>query len=351
MTGKAGAPVPADLAQVREIARTLQLAKRVDQMLVQRPYLGYRPGKPGVPDADNGQLQFHRARHTVRFMPVGNGWGKTHAVCVEYNAWARHTNRWQKTPPWPVKMVHFPKQETQWELIWPEMYRKIFGPEVIVLDDGKHFTWPDGSTLTIGLADTVTAWKKYQGIEADLIGLDEHKPWGLWRELTARKRGMRDTRYIIGATQTEGITWMKEAWYDPWLAHHTEAGLSEEQAMRAQTHPQVWCWPRGGIHDNPVATDDQIAWQRSQTWTSEKEKKVRLYGGFESWIGDGVFDEDALAELRAWCESAAEKYGEERTGCLEIDHDWEKRERQERIDAAKTIVKTLPEWMRRAARV
>jgi hypothetical protein len=254
-----------------------------------------RKGRP------SGQLQFHQSKHPVRIAAPGNGWGGTFAMAAEVDAWVRHTHRWQHTPDGPLQVIWFCPLYKQFALLREQLTTHIFGslPRFIQGGhNGPHFVWPDGSKMFLGSYDT--SWDHMQGIEPHLIAFDEQPPPALWREMQQRRRSSeRLTRYICKATQTKGWGWMGEDIYRPWREYHIERGVTdEEEMMDQQLHPYYWLWPRGGIHDNPYVADEVIVEHEERAWPSKLERKVRLYGGFESFDSHCIFDGDALDWLR-----------------------------------------------------
>ncbi len=243
----------------------------------------------------SGQLQFHESDHIVRVAAPGNGWGGTTAMGCEIDAWCRHTNRWQVTPDRPIVALWCCPQFKQFEIVKNNLIEYCFGTIPTYKESGTkgpRFEWPDGSVCYIISYDR--QWQYIQGIELDLCAFDEQPPRSLWGELQQRRRGKKKTRYICKATQTKGWSWMGEQIYKPWLEYHRDLGLTEDEAHDHQLHPEYWVWPSGGIHDNPVADQEDIEWYTSRPWRHARERKVRIWGGFESWIGDPVFDIDAL---------------------------------------------------------
>jgi len=258
---------------------------------------GYsRVGKP------SGQLQFHQSTHAIRFMAPGNGWGGSQACACEVDAWMRHTNRWQATPPHPIHAVWIAPTLDQFDALYHDLLRpKCWGAAARFSSEGalggKRLVWPDGGFLQV--VTHRTSWTDVQGTNPDLVVFDETPPRMLWMEMMQRRRGETKTRYIGKATQTEGITFMAETAYKPWLAYHAERGLGEEEAMAAQLHPFLWVWPKGGVHDNSGLSVEDDLWYESQRWATAKEREVRLFGGFKSFVANGLFDESALDRLRA----------------------------------------------------
>lgn len=272
---------------------------------------GPNTGKP------SGQQQFHCALHPIRIMAPGNGWGGTQAMGAEADAWCRHTNRWQTTPPWPIRVVWFCPEFRQFDLVRANLEEFAIGRLPVFREGGfggPRYEWPDGSKMYLASYDR--SWTHIQGIELDLCCFDEQPPLQLYREILQRRRGRRKVRVICKATQTKGLSWMAEDIYQPWLDYHRERGLDEEEAMQAQLHPDIWLWPRGSCHDNPGLDAQDDAWYEGRTWSSKKEARVRLWGGFESWAGDPVFDEEAIEWLRSMQDEWAVEFGGARTGML-----------------------------------
>jgi hypothetical protein len=183
----------------------------------------------------------------------------------------------------------------QFAMLRDQLIEVAFGqlPHYFVSGERRGFRWPDGSHLYLGSYDT--SWKQYQGIEPHLVIFDEQPPPALWREMRQRRRSAkRLTRFICKATQTEGWSWMAEEIYVAWLKFHQDLGLDEEQAMAQQRHAFFWVWPRGGIHDNPAVSETTLREKEEEAWPTPRERKVRLYGGFERWHAHCVFDQDGL---------------------------------------------------------
>ena len=234
----------------------------------------------------------------INVLVPGNGFGKTTAMAHDFDCMARHDPRWRDVPTWPVRGIWFGKLEDQLDEIREQVRQEVFGPSVVFSDD--QLRWPDGSTLSMHPANDTSAWKKWQGINPDWIGFDETPPRSLWREAMFRRRGKRNTRFVMGATQAEGITWAHADLFLPWRDWHKNLGIDEFRAQRDQRHPDIWLWHEGGIDDNPGTTEEQRAFYRRQTERlPPKMAKVRLRGGFESWVGDPFFNEAAIERMRA----------------------------------------------------
>jgi len=291
------------------VGKALTLAE-LDRLVYEWPSLNYTPH-------EHGQEQFHRAAHTIRLLFPGNRWGKTTAMAVEGNWWLQGRHPYQPTPEATpdscIQVLWIAPQYKQFKELRPQLESTAFDRGFEWNEQDHAYRWPNGSVLWVIPADR--DWTYIQGINPDLILCDEQPPLALWRELLMRRFGVRNnrlvkTRFIIAATATQGESWMKGQLYQPWLLHHLGQGLSESDAMKAQTHPTIWCWPRGGIKDNPKAPADIVKEYEATVWSSEAERRVRLEGGFSSWIGTPVFDADAMA----WAKSKADELDAVRKG-------------------------------------
>lgn len=257
----------------------------------QRPRLSYAPSTPDPDHPYRLQEAFHRSTHTIRALFPGNGWGKTTAIGAEVDAWLQGANRWQVTPPPPVEVVWVCPVFAQFLKLLPQLEREILTKGYSYNGSSHIFTWPNKSRLHLFSGDG--DWKDLQGINPHLFVFDEEPPLALWREALFRRRGRNKTRFLVGATATTPGSWMEAEIFKPWLDAHDG---DEEQAIRQQRHPDIWCLPRGGLSDNPSASDEDVRHYEkvASSGMSAKEKKVRLRGGFANWLGDCIFDEDAI---------------------------------------------------------
>lgn len=303
-------------AEIQKAEAMLAVHRAIEARKIRRPWEWYVPSFPGHPGPFSNQLGFHKAIQPIRTLFPGNGWGKTTALGAEANAWGYHSNLWQRTPEWPVLMLWFAKLKDQFAMICEQLRTQIFGTEVAWKASDAEFRWPDGSKLVVGLADDASTWKKWQGIPVDLVIFDEEPPKQLYREMMMRRRGQRKTRFCIGATATTGDSWMAKEIYQPWEEHHKALGLDATRALWEQSHRDIWLWWRGGVGDNPGADAGDVAWYEGRTWSSPKEREVRLKGGFQSWTGDPVFDPDAIALLEQMAEAAELERGPGQIGSL-----------------------------------
>jgi len=245
----------------------------------------------------NGQLQFHEADHRYRFMFPGNRFGKTTAMGVEVDLVLQGSTRFGKLRDVPAQVLWFAPQLRQFEVLKKQLDSECLTQGYAFDANDFRFTWPNGSQLWIVPHDR--DWKNIQGINPDLICCDEQPPKTLWNELQARGFGKKVTRYVIAATATEGISWMDGMFYKPWVKHHAMQGLDIDAAMKVQSHPTIWLWPKGGIADNPSISDSEKKRFAELDWVGgAKERAVRTGGGFQSWLGDGLFDDAALDRIR-----------------------------------------------------
>lgn len=253
------------------------------------------------------QEQLRTATHRIRAMFVGNRSGKSIGMAREVQV---AMNKPNGIAVWVCP------QFKQFDLLRPDFEALVFDKDAEYVHD-DHYRWPNGSKCFI--IPRERDWQFIQGVNPDLVCVDEECPVSLWRELRARGAGFRDTRYVIGATATSGdITWMAEEIYETWVRFHADLGMDEDEAMKAQKHPEIWCWPRGGIADNRAMSPAKVAYFQSLTWGNDKEKAVRNSGGFQQWVGDAVFSPDDQDWLRAQRAVLAAKFGSALEGMLEI---------------------------------
>lgn len=304
----------AGIADLTELTRYCRAEEWVSR---RRPAEHYRAGRmqnlqsEPIDQRDNGQAQFHRSQHIYRIAAPGNGWGKTAMAAVEVDWWGFGDHQHQDIPKrrrtlvWVCqKFQQFEIQKPMIERWWPDSIRNSWHGQ------DKAYTWPDGTRMFVITAET--DWKTIQGIEPDLITIDEECEAPLWRELQRRRRGAVKTRYVITATATNGLTWTYTDLYIPWRKFHGDCSPRSEAetlAMREQRHrfddpaladtPGIWCWPRGSHADNPTATVESWALYQQMTSGSPVEREVRLFGGFRQFSGSPVFDLEAVEKQRA----------------------------------------------------
>lgn len=285
-----------------------------------RPSLLYRPGRftdlngNRIDPLDNWQLQFHKAPHVIRLAAPGNGAGKTAMVGVEVDWWMQGDHPFQTDVPTHRERmcVWLCQKYQQWEMLRAKV-EKWWTPGWSFRQAPHYcYTWEGKGKLFIITSET--DWSTVQGIEPDLVALDETPPHALWVEMQKRRRGATKTRYIASATQTEGLTWMYSELYLPWKKYHEARGVTDEaQMMRRQLHrwddpaladvPGIWVCPYGSHRDNPTATAQTWAEQLQHTAGSEIERQVRLYGGFRDFANSPVFSLENLERMKAGIEA------------------------------------------------
>jgi hypothetical protein len=281
------------LSMMQAAARVRELAELKERM----PWLFWHPHEAG-------QLQFHRSPHIIRALFPGNGFGKTSAMGCEFAWWLFKRHPYFQIPKWPLITIWAAETYKQFELLRAQLESECLGPERSArhplgwrFNKTDHvYTFGDGSKFFLISGDG--SWTHIQGINPDLVGFDEEPPAKLWNEMKVRRRGVRKTRFCFAATATQGLTWMYEQLYLPWLKLHTDSGLTELEAMKAQKHPLIWCWPMGGIDDNPGADAGDRSYYKGLTFSSKAERRVRMFGGFGDFSGTPVFNYDALEMQR-----------------------------------------------------
>lgn len=301
-------------AQLRRLREAILVAQYWQTRRIEHPSESYKPH-------ELGQRQFHEAPHPIRWLAPGNGFGKTRCIGEEAHAWCTHSNRWQQTPEGRVNVVWIARSKLQFRLIREQIEAETIGREAKYRpgDGGGEYRYPEGDTITIGIAAKSGDWHKYEGINPDLVVFDEMPRQDLWREMMMRRRVRKKTRFAVAATATTAGVWAEEEIYSEWLRHHEEQGLAEwveeihprrlrngatiypletgADAHSVNDHPTIWMWTRGGIYSNPAADAQDFDWYEARRWSSSKEREVRLFGGFQNWLGDSVFDEDGLRYL------------------------------------------------------
>ena len=268
--------------------------------LTNKPSDNYVMGRQDWPEERRYQLQFHKSPKIIRALFLGNGSGKTSTVGIEADFWLQHTHPFkhiQQIPSWQIQVLWICQSYPQMEQLRPQLEEQCFTPGWSYRESPTHrYVWPHGGCLQLFSDDS--DWKKLQGVPIDLCVIDEECDPKHWRELVMRRRGRKKTRFIIAATATQGKRWMYHDVYRPWLEHHQNLGLAvteghEEEAMLAQAHPTIFCWPKGGLPDNPLsaASDQDSQWYASSLLNaSAAERKVRMEGGFASLNASPVFD-------------------------------------------------------------
>lgn len=299
-------PTPQEVADSIETLGTLRK---------QRPSVFYQPHA-------HGQLQFHSARHRIRAMFPGNRFGKSFAMANEANWWIQKSHPFQSTPRGFVIALWLCPQFRQFDLLREGFERDVFDAGWTWNGTDSFYTWPGKGQLWVIPGDRDAYY--IQGINPDLVLCDEEPPLKLWREFQTRMFGRREgrivrTRYVVAATATEGESWMESLMLAPWREHHRALGMNDEQAVAAQQHPDIWCWPYGGIMDNPFASAEDVKHYESIVWRSEEERQVRLRGGFASINGTYVFDRSGVAWLKGRSAELDKDIGVGAVGSLRVE--------------------------------
>ncbi len=284
-----------------------------------RPSDLYIMGRQDWPAEKRFQLQFHKSTHIIRAMFTGNGAGKTTVAGIEADFWLNHYHPFQHTPTWACQVIWLAPSFDQMDKLRGQLEEQCLSPGWRCNETKHRYEWPHGASLTISSDES--EWRKLQGIFADLVIIDEECDPKKWKELLMRRRGRRKTRFVIAATATAGKNWMYHEVYKPWLDWHQEKGLAvsegnEEAALMVQSHPTIWCWPKGGLEDNPLSQIDRegVNWyDAALAKATVAEKKVRLKGGFASLNAAPVFDQDNIEIMQA----AAKPFQPGRVGLLE----------------------------------
>lgn len=276
-----------------------RLARAMAARKLNKPSDCYVSGRQDWPEFRRFQLQFHKSNHIVRAMFPGNGAGKTTVAGVEANYWLQHKHPFLETPAGRVTVIWVCLKFQQMDMLREQLESECLDAGWVWNGAEHKYTWPNGSRMYVISNDG--DWAKIQGVAPDLVIMDEECDPKLWVELQMRRRGRKKTKYVISATATKGKRWMFSDVYKPWFEHHEKLGLTEDQAMVAQSHPTIWVWPKGGIEDNPGADRADYDWyEKGVVIKNKAERAIRLAGGFMDLNAAPVFDLDAVevVELR-----------------------------------------------------
>lgn len=278
--------------QKRQIAAQLRALRAVDYIRQTRPVWG-------IEALSEGQLAALASGHTYRILIPGNGFGKTFCQGVDLDLLMQRDDPFKPTlmPGHPPTAIWCCQKYQQWEIMRPAIERNIFSAGWKWNDQKHCYSWPNGSRCFLLSSDS--DWTAIQGIEPDAVYFDEHPDRQLWVEMQYRRRGRAKTRYMVAATMTQGLTWFVRDQIQPWEQYHRDRGLTNDQALTAQEHPTTFIWNVGGIRDNPIMSAADEAHYASITAASEKERQVRLSGGYADFTGESVFDGLALEHMEA----------------------------------------------------
>lgn len=265
------------------------LAARTNKFLQQTT-----PGELIQPHKD-GQMQALCCDKIFRILIPGNGWGKTTCMAKDADMLMQRDDPFKPQvmpkPDRPTDAVWFCQKYQQYEIMRPAM-EALFTRGFQWKEQKKHYLWPNGSRLFLLSSDS--DWTSIQGIELDGVYFDEHPDRKFWNEMMYRRRGKKKTRYMVAATMTLGITWFVTAIIQAWEKYCRDEGLTNTEALDLQPHNTTFIWNVGGIENNPVMDEEDYAHYESITTASEKERHVRLKGGYADFTGMPVFWLDSL---------------------------------------------------------
>jgi len=266
-----------------------------------QPSLFYKPHA--------GQQAFHAAKHQIRLLAPGNRWGKTTAAAIEADRTLQHTRRDNLIN----EVLWFVPQLRQFDILQAQLDAMALTKPYTLNAQDNLLIWHNTVGHVKGKMWIIPSdqdWKRIQGVNPDLIVMDEEPPLALWNELQARSFGAKRTRYIFTMTSTEGWSWVADKIWLPWKNYHEGMGIGEEDAMHAQRHPLIWAWPIGGIEDNTSISEDEQKRFLSLDFGHQNLNKIRRRGGFLPIGQHSVFSLDALE----WMRAANEKRTKGRTG-------------------------------------
>lgn len=274
----------------RQLAKFLLGQRRREELCALHPPYAFKPHR-------NGQFQALSSTHTYRVLIPGNGWGKTTVMAADADLLMQQNDPYKpavmprgrpSTAIWVTQKyqqfeVMRPDLESMWSVGWQWSAQKHL------------YSWPNGSRLFILSSDS--DWSAIQGVEIDAVYFDEHPDRKLWVEMQFRRRGKKRTRYMVAATMTLGITWFVQDVVIPAEAIGRELGITQRDRLEQQPHPTTFLWDVGGITDNPSMTEEDAEHYAQVTGLSDKEREVRMGGGYADFQGEAVFDPKALARM------------------------------------------------------
>lgn len=271
----------------RELERILRTDQQLERLADLRPRWLIKPH-------DNGQVQLLQSRHKIRVAIPGNGWGKTTAMACAVDMLVQKDDPFNPDlcPKWPVVVVWVCQKFQQMDILRHQLEQEVW-TRPWSWNQSKHkYVWPNGGEVHIVSGDS--DWEHIQGIPVDMVCFDEHPDRKLWNELMYRRRGKRQTRYLVAATMTLGMTWFVREVIQEWERFHKQKGLTGDMAREQQLHPDIWVWDAGGIASNPAMSKKDVEHYQGIKTSSEKERAVRLQGGYADFTGDSVFSKESL---------------------------------------------------------
>lgn len=278
-----------------QLVAQLRAERALEHLAAKRPGLLIEPH-------DHGQLQALCSDHVYRILIPGNGWGKTTCMGLDCDLLMQRDDPFkpQVMPEAmygvdrPTVAVWFCQKYQQFEIMKPDL-EAIFTRGWRWREDKHVYVWPNGSKCFVLSSDS--DWTAIQGVHVDAVYFDEHPDRKFWNEMQYRRRGKHKTRYMVAATMTLGITWFVTGIIQPVEEHARQLGLTHDEFLQRQPHPTTFLWDVGGIADNPAMTEDDEKHYASIETASDKEREVRLRGGYADFTGMPVFDLAALTAM------------------------------------------------------
>lgn len=290
-------------AQTFTSKEAAQIVAWKHRLNVQRYLREARPGDLVEPHK-NGQLQALQSDKIYRILIPGNGWGKTTVMAKDADMLMQRSDPFKPqampNPDRPTTAVWFCQKYQQYDVMRPEI-ESVFTRGWQWREQKHCYVWPNGSRLYLLSSDS--SWEAIQGIEVDAAYFDEHPDRKFWNEMLYRRRGKKKCRYMVSATMTLGITWFVTGVIQPWENYCRERGMTNDEAISRQPHPTTFVWNVGGIQDNPTMTEEDYQHYESVSTASEKERQVRLQGGYADFTGLPVF---WLKSLKTMADEAQE---------------------------------------------
>lgn len=171
---------------------------------------------------------------------------------------------------------------------YPELYENFVQPMAMeiapAIRDGfcrykkeeKAFNWSNGSRIVLGYCDNDSDILRYQGIEYDVIFLDEATQWpeSWYQILTACLRGANDKPkrfYLTCNPGGIGHTWVKRLFID--------------RDYKPEEDPQDYCFIQAKVWDNAVLMEKDPGYLKRLQALPEKIRKGWLDGEWDLFDG------------------------------------------------------------------
>jgi len=247
---------------------------------------------------EEGQRQALESDHIIRVLIPGNGFGKTTVMAADCDMLMQRSDPFKPhcmpVPDRPTHAIWFCQKFQQFELMRPDL-EQIWSAGWVWNATKHRYTWPNGSSLYALSSDA--DWTAVQGVQIDAVYFDEHPDKKFWTEMMFRRRGSKKTRFMVAATMTQGVTWFVRDIIQPWEDHCRELGLDHSEAIKLQPHHRIFVWDAGGISSNPAMSAEDLRHYEEAEGLSDKERRVRLSGGYADFSGDSVFSIEALDKM------------------------------------------------------